>query len=545
MKQLLADAVSNRINWRNGLEPGPINRGTIENLILALERSQDYKLKGLTTDGVTFTYPKHFLEESIKDTLKEFGVTFHDWKSGNSWESIPLPVAMTLLAEAINTIRDPKTLFLIDFFAYMRSKDSLSHRALITRGAYERNRLGRAARTTQENYERVLQLKNIVLHHYPDSEGKFPFNSQGELVEHCQNVFDQCIVIFLCLTGIRISELASISGDDYNLETDGSWTFKSDLIKTAFGTTETRELSGLSAEAANVLTSLSFIDKRDRLDGMRIPLFSRYYYFLDYNKNTNPRATFRTESAQALRGRLNRVYDKFLINHPEFKEICASIHPHRFRHTWAEFAIRRFDGNVLEGIRAHFRHAYGSRFIKHYVFEKLSEEVKDKIEQKYLQEILTKLALENVESISNPSFQHDLKGKLVGYISQAMGTEVLSIEEVDDFVSEIMCDFERIVVHEYGICIVKKDTISQSKCLDVKTQTPKLERACFDLCSGCLHLLCSQSSNKESITRIAVSHSKMIKDFESVFGPDVKSDVIDASKKSLKNAESILASMEE
>ena len=196
VKQLLADAVSNRINWRNGLEPGPINRGTIENLILALERSQDYKLKGLTTDGVTFTYPKHFLEESIKDTLKEFGVTFHDWKSGNSWESIPLPVAMTLLAEAINTIRDPKTLFLIDFFAYMRSKDSLSHRALITRGAYERNRLGRAARTTQENYERVLQLKNIVLHHYPDSEGKFPFNSQGELVEHCQNVFDQCIVIF-------------------------------------------------------------------------------------------------------------------------------------------------------------------------------------------------------------------------------------------------------------------------------------------------------------------------------------------------------------
>ena len=87
---------------------------------------------------------------------------------------------------------------------------------------------------------------------------------------------------FLCLTGIRISELASISGDDYNLETDGSWTFKSDLIKTAFGTTETRELSGLSAEAANVLTSLSFIDKRDRLDGMRIPLFSRSYYFLDF-----------------------------------------------------------------------------------------------------------------------------------------------------------------------------------------------------------------------------------------------------------------------
>lgn len=544
VKQLLVDALSNNIGWREGLEYEPISRGMIETLYLFLNRSREFKLKGLAVDGISFDFPKKFLKRCLKNKLKEFDLTYHEWVTGNPWESVPLPVAMSLLGDAISTIRDPKSKFLIDFFKYMRSEESISAKGVFKNGTYDTYRKNQNNRPHARFEAKAKELEKIVLTHFPDSDGDFPFTSNADLVNHCIEVFDASVTTFLCLTGIRLSELASISADDYDLKTDGTWLFKSELIKTGFGIPETREMSGLAAEAADLLTNLSYIDKRDRSDGKRILLFSRYFYYTDYNKNKKFRSTFRTTSKEGLRDRLNRYYDKFLSNHTEFKELCDSVHPHRFRHTWAEFAIRRFDGNVLEAIRAHFRHSYGSRFTKHYVFDKLSEEVKEKIEKNYLTDILTSLALENVEALKDPSFKKDLIGKLAKYISQAMGAEVLTIGEIDDFVEVMTDEFERIIAHEYGFCIVRTETVSQSKCLDRETQTPKLQKACFELCSGCVHYLASKSSNEESITRIAVSHQQMIEDHERIFGTNVRSDAIEISKRTLKEAESILASMD-
>jgi len=543
VKKLLVAAISGDINWSQKVTVIPTSRGTIENLYLILSRSRDFKLQGKLLDGLSFDLPKNFLEECVGDYLKGLDIPYHVWLKGGTWESIPLPVAMALLSDAINVIRDEKTLFLVDYFDLMRTDDTISPRTIFNRNGYQ-NFLEKKQTRKNQASKKYLKLKKLILKNITGSSGDLPFDNHIKLTDYCDEVYDSCIVIFLCLTGIRISELASISTDNYSKKTDGTWTFKSKLIKTGFGIPDLREMSGLVADAADILSSLSYIEKQDRADGQKLMIFGRYFFKRDFNNEENFRKTNRSISKGTLSNRLKNHYVKFLKKHPEFEQLCNSIHPHRFRNTWAEFAIRRFDGNVLEGIRAHFRHAFGSRYTKHYVFDKLSPEVKELLEKEYLKEVIEAMALQGLEVLSDPLFKKDLIGNVVNYISQAMKVNVITIEELDDFVNEISEEFERIVAHEYGYCIVRKATKSQSACMDKETQTPKFQDGCFELCSGCVNFLTSQKSNKESITRIAVSHNNMIEDFQNIFGTEVKSRAIESSLGVVKKADKILKGME-
>ena len=320
--------------------------------------------------------------------------------------------------------------------------------------------------------------------------------------------------------------------------------FDSELIKTNHGIKEVREMHGMVAEAANTLVELSYISKRGRSNKEKLPLFGRYFYANDFNKNESFRRNRRSTKENAIRQRLNGIYSHFLERHPEFEEYCSAIHPHRFRHTWAEFALRRFEGNVFEAIRRHFRHSYGSYFTTHYVFGKLTDEVRDQIEKEYLKEILSKLATENVQATMDDNFKRDLHGKVAYYISKAMDVTVLTEAEIDDFVDAMAEEFESITAHEYGYCLVRKDMKHLAKCIDKKTQTPVLQNGCFELCSGCINFVSSKCSNKESITRIAVSHQNMIANFTNLMGDSVKSSAIDTSRQTLKRAEEMLDEME-
>jgi len=544
VKKLLLDILENKIVWSDQIsDNAPLGRGPVENAYLILRQSRKYKLKGILSDGLGFNFPKNFMQTSLEEKLKSYNISYHYFIKGGGYESIPLPIAMSLLHNADKILKDKKTFFLIDYFKYQRSNQAFSAE-LISNKVFDRYCQGEQRKINKNNIlGRMDSLKNVIGQHYDGEVSAFPF-SMRDLAKHCEDVYDACIIIFLCLTGIRVSELASLCADDYKVEIDGTWVFNSELLKTNHGISETREMHGLVAEAAQIMVDLSYIVKRKRVDKIEIPLFGRYFYVNDWNNHDHFRRTNRTESESSFWGRLNRTYDEFIQQHPEFESHCSSIHPHRFRHTWAEFALRRFEGNVFEAIRRHFRHSYGSYFTTHYVFGKLTDEVRDQIEKEYLKEILTKLATENVQATLDDNFKRDLHGKVAYYIGKSMDVTVLTETEIDDFVDDMAEEFESITAHEYGYCLVRKDMKHLAKCIDKKTQTPVLQNGCFDLCSGCINFVSSKDSNKDSITRIAVSHQNMIANFTNLMGDNVKSSAIDASKQTLKRAEEMLDEME-
>ena len=543
VKALLLDILDNKINWTEDNEKAPLSRGVIDPTFLILKRSRNLKLKGLLSDGIAFDFPKSFLKTSLKTKLKSYGFSYDEWYKGQGWSSIPLTIAMAFLHDAIAILQDKKTIFLKDYFKYQRGTHSYSVNQIF-KGNFDRYLKGEWVVVNTFTKTQLDGLKDIKEKHYGNNIVGLPFSDLKQFNEHCNEVYDACIVIFLCLTGIRLSELGSICGDDYYIENDGTWVFKSELIKTNYGITEVREMHGLVAEAASTLVALSYIDKRNRKDKERLPLFGKYFSKKDYKNNDDFRRENRRASDNTLRYRLNSIYSKFLQCHPEFNEHCPSIHPHRFRHTWAEFALRRFEGNVFEAIRRHFRHSYGSYFTTHYVFGKLKDEVRDEIEKQYLKEILTKLATENVQAVMDDDLKRDLHGKVAHYISKSMGTIVLTETEIDDFVDDMAEEFESITAHEYGYCLVRKEMKHLAKCIDKKTQTPMLDTGVFEVCSDCINFLTSENANKESITRIAVSHQHMIARFTNLMGDNVKSIAIDTSRQTLKRAEAMLDEMD-
>ncbi len=535
-RQLLQDALTNQItiteNERYKHKLPLISHGVLDEIFGMLLFSHKLYHQGKLSEGLTISFSKRFREDSLGEILKERKTSYEEWMEGGYFESIPLPIAMMLLSDAISILRSDQTKLLLAYFRHQRTNLAIHPKSLFHNKRFDvfckNGTLGKS--TFTPNYRTLHEVLKVVtgkpVRHIPFSP---------EIInDHCASVFDACIVIVLTLTGIRISELGSICADDYKLETDGTWVFNSDLFKTNFGLPEIRTMSGLVAEAAETMVGLSYLTKRKRVDCKKLPLFSRNYYISNYRRdNRIEDVKFKGHKTGTLSDRLNVFYSKFLDNHNEVKSECPLIHPHRFRHTFAEFGLRRFDGNVLEAIRQHFRHQAGSYFTHRYMDNKLSAEVKDEIERDYLKELISRI----VESENN-----DLSGPVAVYIKKKAKEQCyLQYEEVAGFVVELADEFEKLVAHEYGFCMVRTETRHLSKCYDKKTQVPMIQNGCFSICSGCPNSLYSTRGNKEEIIRIATSHQNMIDNFP------IKVDgitAIESSKAVVKRAGQILDEME-
>lgn len=543
--QLLRDTTLNAIPWTKKRDIVPLGRSAAIQMLEMLETSKRLHDAEIISDGMAVRLPRNFIEDALTPTLTSQGVSYSEWIKGNSWESIPLVLAMTMLQRAIETLRAPYTKFLVEFMPLQRDR-GFRVGPLKTGVGFSNYLAGDTKQMQGQSFkciENYRQIKALLDKHISDNGQYFSVN-QKDIHHQCDAVYDACIVIWLTLTGIRLSELISISGDDYDQNPDGTWVFKSNIIKNRQGVAEARALSGLTLEAAEALCALSYVKKRHNQDGLKSPLFGRCFTQNDENKKPNERNMSRCTSERLIREVLKHQLNNTLVAHPELKTLCEHIHPHMFRHTWAEFALRRFEGNVLEAIRRHFLHAYGSYWTTTYTFNKLNKEVQNMLERRYLQEILERITTENVEAMKDPDFKRDMTGKIVSYLSRSMDVNIVKTSDIKAFIESIEGEFESIVAHEYGYCIVGKATRHLSKCYDRKTQTPLIENGCFELCSDCLHNAVSTNSSKEFIVRTAISHESMIAAQEKLWGKNVKSKAVDASRRVVKQAEKILDEME-
>lgn len=533
-RDFLRDALRNNITLSGSdSEKELLGMRSISVIAVCMNISRKGYLKGTLIDGVTCDLPTNFLQTSLEDVLIENGTSFYEWTKGGSWESIPITVTMMLLANAIDLLRSSTTKFLVAYFNQQRSELRVGMRSLFVNSYFSYFcKYGKMRSTCQESKDAFIALKASIDDTIGNKETGFPL-SHEVINEHCRNVHDACIVIMLALTGVRVSELTSVCSDDYKQEVDGTWVFNSELIKTNFGLSEVRTMSGLVAEAASTLVDLSYVTKKNRLDGQALPLFGRYYNRDDFDTDSNIRDVLRSTSGGSFRYRLNKYYQHFLEDFEgDIELLCPSIHPHRFRHSFVEFALRRFDGNVIEAIRQHFRHHAGSYFTHCYTDNKLSEEVKNSLERAYIRELLERM-VDGGES-------EDFTGPAAAYVKRiAKDINYLDISEVDAFIEELSEEYELLAAHEYGFCLVRKETRHLAKCLNKKTQIPILENGCFELCSGCANSMHSKKGNKESITRIAVSHQNMLENF-----PIKGTTAHNVSENTVKRARIILNEME-
>ncbi|MGE6812239.1 site-specific integrase [Pseudoalteromonas nigrifaciens] len=538
--KLFQDAIENNILWSDKLKSETLVYGSLKGLVDTINVTREHYLLGRIDDGYTKHITYDFLAEAAKPILNRLDIDYDKWVVNKVVKSVPMLFFLILVQRAIDVIRDPHTLFFSEFMPLVRQR-KINIKDLWRNGTFLNFCSNKEATLRVKTKEDCRLIKSLLEKYNIEIDANLDLSTKA-ISSQCNKIYDACILIFLALTGIRVSELLSISGDDYQQSPDGTWMFKSEIIKTNNGISEARQLSGLTLESAKLMVSCSLITKRNRKDKNRVPLLLRAFNSDGVDKKTDKLTAkkFRISTSEGIRLTLIALFNDAIEKHPELREDVEHIHPHMFRHTWAEFALRRFEGNVLEAIRKHFMHAYGSYFITTYTFNKLNKEVKESIERKYLCEILERIAYENINVINDPNFKKDMTGKVVSYLAKAMDATIIDDSELHEFIESIADEFESISAHEYGYCIVRKNTRTLAKCYDRKTQTPLLENGCFALCTECVNFAASSVSNKDMIIRTAISHQNMIEGQEKLWGKEVKSKAVEASRKIINQAEKIL-----
>lgn len=493
-------------------------------------------LTGSLSDGLSFKlHSSSFIEKSTSEILKDQNIVFNDWKEREHWPSVPIEIAMLLLRDAINGIQTPDAKALNAYFKQQRSDMKVS-----TKNLFDRNRDGfdnfckTGKAVNKPTLKRYRTLKtSLEKRLFPDCDSenicliKFPW-THGEIKEKCDEIYDHCILIILALTGVRSSEFCSILSSDYDEEPSGEWIYTSENIKTNHSCPEIRQMSGRLVEAADLLTNLSYTDKRKH----KLSLIGRYFYLADYNLDSPRKTNFRSQDKRSIGLRLGKYYKSFCAKYgSEFGNRHPSISPHQFRHTLAEFALRRFDGNVFEAIRAHFRHRSNSKYTTAYTEGKLKEEQRRILEQNYIEEILERI----------DSDEHEWFGPAAHYMKKKIQERCRFVDpsEISNVYKEVASETIKIGVHSYGYCLVSEETAHQAKCFDKRSGIPEIKQACFLLCSSCTNSCHSKKSHLENLKRIAISHTDFMNNYPLALNEALKS----ASKFQISRAESLIKEM--
>ncbi|MBR9886435.1 MAG: site-specific integrase [Oceanospirillales bacterium] len=473
---------------------------------------------GEMADGISVPLSKPAILETLVKLEAPHIVRDFDyarWKKGKKHDGLGVPQQIALLMHSLEFLRSDKTKLVIALTRFSHQGYLLSNLNLFRVGGITRigtkGSRGKHKPAPQYADKRACLLKELSVkfggeqwEDLPDWLGSFSFEAgsgvgtTSEFSRHQNDITTAALIVFMILSGARRNELESIQGSDIEPDLDGTtWTFRSDINKTNQGIGAIRYIGGIVAEVTNVLRDLKgYVDPE-----FQEPLFKVVMQKLDVSHRPNRAGkTNIRESSAGVQSFINRHVNPFL--HESLK--ITDFTPHSCRHAWAEFALRRFDGNsVPELIREHFRHAYGSYMTDHYIMGKVFEEDGRDLQMEYIRELIGRVA-EGSERIYGP-------------VGDYIITMIESFEFVHEDEIELIADtFEGYIdVHEYGFCLVRPETVSQAQCFNKETQLAETTEACWEKCGGCLNRG-TMPSQREDIHRLGVSAKVSINSFKNL-----------------------------
>lgn len=485
---------------------------TLKSAVVILDRSHILLHQGKLVDGISQKLNVAFKKATMAPLLDSFNIEYDEWNRGGSYGSIPMTCASIMLCEAITLMESDEAKIASIFFEKWKQYGCSPLRWLRrgTKGdrlqlyrKYERCQKVKLDRWAGKRKEATIAFGKAIdeatNYHYEE----LPWESIGDLAKFCEELMKAGLVIMLLLSGFRISELQGMDINDYRKEVDGSWWFKSENPKTEHGISHPRSLHGLAAEAADMLKSICAIDTNDKNiplfhNGFRNAAFEITLEWQNYDFDTWLQRSRYGKST--LRNWFSAFYQKYVVEkHPDVVKHHKKTSPHQARHTFAEFALRRFDGNVMDKIREHFRHSYGSFHTKHYVRKKLNETVRRSLELDYLVEVMGRISQNKVED------------RYFGPAARRIQIEMAQVsaltpEEFEQFIEEHANDFLRFLAFEWGYCALRKGEENLAKCIDPITGVPYVDiRSSPEVCSECPHNM-NNNLQRQELKRIGIAH---------------------------------------
>lgn len=440
-------------------------------------------------------------ESLAVEFVKEAGQSVVEWKMGGSFAIVPFEVSLAILAYCIDLINSDETKYILALYqaerALRKAGVKPTHTAvgmvLSDFGALHGKRPCVARLVDQAFFDELRS-------YYPNAETRedlplvsIPFRlgtngTKNSLYQRTDHILMACFIALLILTGIRQSEARSMKSDSLSKKAN-SYTFLSNIDKTNHGVVTERDISGIGADFVNILDGLgSFGFGHERRPDLMS--YVRYSYsgknFLVYSL---------AKHGFAVSKKTNDFYEIFLEGQgKDIREYCPHIIPHGLRHAWAEFAMRRFDGNIMPLIRDHYRHHFGSRMTQVYTHGKIELSEYQDLGKRHIFELVSRY-------IDGAAMLYGQMGEFLMKEADKIGfLEKHDKGERDEVINQIIEEHmgEPIITpHEYGLCILTENKRRLANCRD-GSGIPQTETAEIDKCAGCINsCMVKQTDGKE------------------------------------------------
>lgn len=487
---------------------GVLGLSTMVMLSKIFDRTNTMVHTGKLPDGTTHRMTEPFRKTIMEPLLAPLEIEYSEWKKGGSYGSIPMTCASIMLAEAITLIESDEAKIAVVFFSRWRKLKSN-----IANWFGPKDRLALFRRIQSPNYkltrferdwaESAIEMGEAIDNATNASFDRLPWKTIGELTEYCRLLSKASIATIALLSGFRIHEIQGMKINDYKKDPDGSWWFKSVNNKTESGFSHPRSLHGLAAVAADLMKAITVVDT----DVLNLPLIHSGYqdgaFQVARGWGKLSAKEWLADAGYGI-GNLTLWFKEFyqthvVEKHPEAGKIHSAVSPHQARHTFAEFALRRFDGNVMEKIREHFRHSHGSFHTRRYTGEKLKESIRISMERDYLKEVMGR--------ISVGSLDDRFYGPAARRIDKEMAEiSIFSADEFEAHLNDLANQFVRFTAFEWGYCALRQSEQNIAKCHDPATGTPNVDQhSAPEICAGCPHSM-NNNMQKHELERIAISH---------------------------------------
>lgn len=494
----------------------PRSKQQLEKILSAIKLWHNLFLKGHVSDGPSYLLTSQLLMPLLRSVFENIDVDVSDWAQGGTFGSIPFVICHLLLADALETLDSLKAKKLLAYFSIVQSGISEQHISQFWSSSnnlpWKQYRLSSNIEALEqriefcstnsqdclEKFARPLHCALLDIHPECDLD-IFPWRTYPDLCNDYREVVSALLVTFLSVMGKRgPSEVGTLRANDIQIPADGVAEYASvhpAIFKTHSGQRLSHGITGYIDHAFLLALSLGNINKSDT----HLPLFSAPPSL------RQPFKPPRRLSSDRLNAYLHDYYASFAQRASEKVDFdIMSTHPkltsHQFRHCFAEFALRKYDGNVEELLRQHFVHAFDHWWTKKYTADKLDEDRIQRLNSSYIRELIPHIAL---DSCLDP----DYVGGVALYIRSIIDEHVLSMppHEIEKHINSLSEQISSITPHEYGWCIVFKKFSAQAKCAD-SSGCPAPTNTTHLTCTGCINFCASKKSHLDYNTKVVISH---------------------------------------